>query len=64
MAAKTIDECVDEIFKTHKNIGNLPAWRTMKTRFYDKKLSERSKKNLLKDHGYVIVTEAQYEKRR
>jgi hypothetical protein len=60
---KTIDECVDEIFKTTTNQGNKPAWRTAKTRFYDKKLSLKAKERLLKQFGYVKVQDAAYEKK-
>lgn len=63
MAGKSIDECVTEIFETHKNIGNLSSWRTMKSRFFDGKLSDRAKKKLLEEHGYEVVDEAKYDKK-
>ncbi len=63
MAAQTMDECVDEIFRTQKNVGNAPRWRTAKTRFYDGSLSLHAKKKLLEDYNYVVVEPAKYEKK-
>ncbi len=63
MSAKTVDECVREIFDTHINEGNDGAWRTKKTRFANGTLSHRAKMMLLEEFGYSMVTEAQYEKK-
>lgn len=59
---KTMDECVDEIFRTQQNVGNKGAWRIKKTRFYKGELPDHGKKALLEEFGYVCVTEATYVK--
>lgn len=60
--AKTMDECVAEIFRTHKNIGNDPKWRVKKSRFQHGELPEHGKHALLKQFGYVLVSQATYRK--
>ncbi len=60
--AKTIDECIDEIFKTQKNVGNKGAWRIKKTRFYKGELPDHGKQELLQRFGYVMLSEATYVK--
>lgn len=62
MAARTIDECIDEIFRTTKNRGNKTAWRLKKMRFYRGELPDHGKKALLEEFGYVLVSEATYVK--
>jgi hypothetical protein len=61
MAAKTIDECIDEIFRTTKGRRET-KWRIKKTRFYKGELPDHGKQSLLKEFGYVLVSEATYTK--
>jgi hypothetical protein len=60
--AKTMDECLEEIFSTHKNEGNAVAWRLKKHKFYNGILPDHGKKALLDEFGYKLVEPAKYVK--
>lgn len=56
---KTLNQCIDEIFKTVKPHPHL-QWRIWKIRFKKKKLSLKIKEKMLRKYGYEKIEDAHY----